>query len=682
VQIRAGEDLRIVDANDTGKEISVTVSQDTNAGEVSIPVQEVKTQKTFQIGSDIIVEGSLFTAYNSVDPTKVQLGVERKDAADSIGLLGIAISNTATSVTTVSLQQIDFPVVLKDNQRLIIKNRRGENQVLTVNGDQTFSSLTGTLLVDAFNSNHIYESTTTVIYEPAYESSSRITLLNDSITIIASNVSSLSSSVASLSLDVSNAQSQISILSSFDTEVSNALAGINVTTNALSASVNTSVQYNDTGAYIQLLAGPAGSEIELQANQINIDGVVTFINDSATTTIDGDRITTGTITAAQINVGDLFAQTIDVEGSISGNYVANTSGWLINSNGDAEFNQGFFRNGTVSGGSIQDGATLTNLGITGTLEMGSSGKITNSDSDFAIRQDGFVLKYIDADPYSDDSAITFNGPDDINGSIQSRIYADSDDGLTLSSGKVSLLTSGGTGDIIVTGKLSQSGSDFSATNITSVLSTNRVGINDASPSYSLDVNGTFRTTSTSLFNDSISQQFSTTNKSILQSKDSNNDGIQIGIGGSGDFYMAPIDNNSANFSRELRWQPASDYWQVDDDLHVGGDITYVGTITDVSDSLLKENVVPLGSTIDKVVQLEAKVYDLVGDDTTREIGLFAQDVEALFPELVTDRQLSDDEGNITNYKSLSYIQMIPILLESIKDLKQEVEQLKQQINPT
>lgn len=114
-------------------------------------------------------------------------------------------------------------------------------------------------------------------------------------------------------------------------------------------------------------------------------------------------------------------------------------------------------------------------------------------------------------------------------------------------------------------------------------------------------------------------------------------------------------------------------------LLVQGDINYTGTLTDVSDRNLKENVEPLGSTLDKLSQLEAKVYDLVGESTVREIGLFAQDVEPLFPEAVGERTEVSEEGEETTYKTLSYIQLIPALIESVKELEQQNEELKTRI---
>jgi predicted S18 family serine protease len=64
------------------------------------------------------------------------------------------------------------------------------------------------------------------------------------------------------------------------------------------------------------------------------------------------------------------------------------------------------------------------------------------------------------------------------------------------------------------------------------------------------------------------------------------------------------------------------------------------------------------------------------DGVEREIGLFAQDVEPLFPEAVNERKGKNEEGEEITYKTLSYIQLIPALIESIKELKQEIDQLK------
>jgi hypothetical protein len=113
-----------------------------------------------------------------------------------------------------------------------------------------------------------------------------------------------------------------------------------------------------------------------------------------------------------------------------------------------------------------------------------------------------------------------------------------------------------------------------------------------------------------------------------------------------------------------------------------GNVTYTGTLSSSSDKRLKGNVVPLGSALEKIAQLDAVVYDTINPDDApdeREIGLFAQDVEPLFPEAVGERTEENEEGEEITYKTLSYIQLIPALIESVKELKQQNEELKTRI---
>jgi hypothetical protein len=56
------------------------------------------------------------------------------------------------------------------------------------------------------------------------------------------------------------------------------------------------------------------------------------------------------------------------------------------------------------------------------------------------------------------------------------------------------------------------------------------------------------------------------------------------------------------------------------------------------------------------------------DRTERDLGVIAQDVEAIFPELVQTR----DNG----FKAVKYEKMVAVLLQAIKELKVEIDQLK------
>jgi len=52
----------------------------------------------------------------------------------------------------------------------------------------------------------------------------------------------------------------------------------------------------------------------------------------------------------------------------------------------------------------------------------------------------------------------------------------------------------------------------------------------------------------------------------------------------------------------------------------------------------------------------------------QQIGLIAQDVEAVFPDLVATDSLG--------IKNLNYVGLIPVLIESIKEQQQKIDSLK------
>ena len=96
-----------------------------------------------------------------------------------------------------------------------------------------------------------------------------------------------------------------------------------------------------------------------------------------------------------------------------------------------------------------------------------------------------------------------------------------------------------------------------------------------------------------------------------------------------------------------------------------------------SDERWKKNIEPLTASLDKVMLLEGVSYDWKADEypemgftKDRQIGFIAQDVEEVFPELVT----TDSNGN----KAVYYSQMVAVLLEAMKEQQEEISKLKKQ----
>ena len=135
------------------------------------------------------------------------------------------------------------------------------------------------------------------------------------------------------------------------------------------------------------------------------------------------------------------------------------------------------------------------------------------------------------------------------------------------------------------------------------------------------------------------------------------------------------------------------------ELHVGGSITYQGSLTNASDSRLKNNVNKFDLGLDQIMQLNPVSYNYNGKAGTNaelnHIGLIAQDLQKVAPELVSTfvYETEDDLGIVTSseeylkitesaikYMLVNSIQEQQEIIEDqndeIQDLKEQLEELK------
>jgi hypothetical protein len=99
--------------------------------------------------------------------------------------------------------------------------------------------------------------------------------------------------------------------------------------------------------------------------------------------------------------------------------------------------------------------------------------------------------------------------------------------------------------------------------------------------------------------------------------------------------------------------------------------TFTGTVTapnfvSSSDARLKSDIAPIADALAKVQALTGVTFTMAGSDV-RQMGLIAQEVQAVAPEAVIEA-----EGVLR----LAYGNLVGLLVEAIKDLAQEVDQLK------
>ena len=103
---------------------------------------------------------------------------------------------------------------------------------------------------------------------------------------------------------------------------------------------------------------------------------------------------------------------------------------------------------------------------------------------------------------------------------------------------------------------------------------------------------------------------------------------------------------------------------------IGGNLFVGGALTESSSAILKENIKPIDGALNLILQLNGVIYDRKDGSRKNEAGLIAEDVFKVLPNLV---QL-DDEGNPMG---VEYTKLTAYLIECIKELKLEIETLKQ-----
>ena len=100
-----------------------------------------------------------------------------------------------------------------------------------------------------------------------------------------------------------------------------------------------------------------------------------------------------------------------------------------------------------------------------------------------------------------------------------------------------------------------------------------------------------------------------------------------------------------------------------------------------SDKRLKENIKPLDNALNKLDKINGVEFDwkkltekekeTIHGNTGHDVGVIAQEIEEVLPEVVQTR----DNG----YKAVKYEKLVPLLIESIKELKEEVNGLKSKL---
>ncbi len=102
------------------------------------------------------------------------------------------------------------------------------------------------------------------------------------------------------------------------------------------------------------------------------------------------------------------------------------------------------------------------------------------------------------------------------------------------------------------------------------------------------------------------------------------------------------------------------------------DLLVLGSINNPSDINLKNNIEQIKTDANILKNLNPVSFTFKDDDQNKKhFGFIAQELENLYPELVSNNELG--------FKTVNYIEMIPILLSQMKNMQQEIDKLKDEI---
>lgn len=112
-------------------------------------------------------------------------------------------------------------------------------------------------------------------------------------------------------------------------------------------------------------------------------------------------------------------------------------------------------------------------------------------------------------------------------------------------------------------------------------------------------------------------------------------------------------------------------------VHVTGELRATGNVTAYySDDRLKTNLGKIENALDKVESLDGFYYEAnetaqaLGYKATKEVGVSAQSVEKIMPEVVAPAPIDEQ------YLTVRYERLVPLLIEAVKELSAEVKKLK------
>ncbi len=141
-------------------------------------------------------------------------------------------------------------------------------------------------------------------------------------------------------------------------------------------------------------------------------------------------------------------------------------------------------------------------------------------------------------------------------------------------------------------------------------------------------------------------------------------------GNTNDYLVTATGNSTTPFNGESKLTFDGTYLYVDGTIRATGDVVAYYS----SDARLKDNIKRIENPIEKIKKLNGVEFDwnnLQDVYTGHDIGVIAQEVESVLPELVETRH--------TGYKAVKYEKLVSVLIEAIKEQQKQIDELKSKL---
>jgi len=116
-------------------------------------------------------------------------------------------------------------------------------------------------------------------------------------------------------------------------------------------------------------------------------------------------------------------------------------------------------------------------------------------------------------------------------------------------------------------------------------------------------------------------------------------------------------------------------------VYIPGNLTVDGTIVNASDLLFKENIQDISQEeYENVLKIQPKKYHFKDDSQKKEhYGVIAQELEIFYPELIRKQEQPSEDHPDKTKKYVNYLEIIPLLIGKMKQMQQEIDELKETI---